>query len=181
MPWARHKSERRAIQAWFWSLGSRPKPHDRSPIGRHSRCGYELPAGDVDARSLEESLHALHSGGRSPADGSSATAVALADHDRAIGVHAIGYAEVTSRQKAEADHAPPCRPAEGLPVADAVGGLTDHDRAGGVYSSGFAMCVPRQEAEADRGVGVVMKCRSRSRPSDLSVDAGASSRARRSR
>src|SRR5262249_34486813 len=64
------------------------------------------------------------------------------DHDRAVGVHAGGIAKVASRQKAEADHAARCRPAEGFRRDNAgeVGAIakTDHDRAVGAHASGRA-------------------------------------------
>src|SRR5215471_4127627 len=93
----------------------------------------------------------------------------LTDHDRAVSVHARGSAFVTSRQKAEADHAARGRPAEGLTVAG-VAGRTDHDRAVSVHATGTAKVrESRQKAEADHAA--------RGRPAEgLSVEAGVDGR-----
>ena len=124
--------------------------HDCSPIGRHSSCFKEPPAGDVDAGSLEESLHALHSGGRRPAEGLSFFAgKASTDHDLAVGAHAKGNATYAPRQEAETSHGA-VDPAEGL-IFDGVKGLPDHDPAIGVHSGGGTIGVPRQGAETSHG------------------------------
>src|SRR5262249_58632401 len=62
---------------------------------------------------------------------------------------ARGSAFVTSRQKAEADHAARGRPAVGLMLAAGLTGLTDHDRAVSVHARGSAFVTSRQKAEAD--------------------------------
>src|SRR5262245_31873924 len=118
--------------------------HNLSPIGRHSSCFKELPAGDVDAGSLEESLHALHSGGRRPAEGRVTT-----DHDLAVGAHAKGNATSAPRREAETGHGA-VDPAECL-IFDGVKGLPDHDPAVGVHSGGGTIGVPRQGAETSHG------------------------------
>src|SRR5262249_57849639 len=56
-----------------------------------------------------------------------------------------------SRQKAEADHAARCRPAEGLREAAGIIASTDHDRAVSVHAIGRACVTSRQKAEAGRG------------------------------
>ena len=123
--------------------------HNLSPIGRHSVCFRELPAGDVDAGSLEESLHALHSGGRRPTEGSAnASTAAITDHDLAVGAHAKGNAKLAPRQEAETGHGA-VDPAEGLIFV--VKGLPDHDPAVGVHSRGRTKGAPRQEAETCAG------------------------------
>src|SRR5262249_26096716 len=124
--------------------------HDCSPIGRHSSCFRELPAGDVDAGSLEESLHALHSGGRRPAEGLTwFGAKANTDHDLAVGAHAKSNAICAPRQETETSHGA-VDPAEGL-ILDEAKGLPDHDPAVGVHSGGGTKGVPRQGAETSHG------------------------------
>src|SRR5262249_41543025 len=73
----------------------------------------------------------------------------LTDNDPPVGVHAVGNAPGrNSWQKAEADHARRCRPAEGL-VGAGIKAMTDHDPAVSVHANGHANVTSRQKAEAD--------------------------------
>src|SRR5262249_58450519 len=113
--------------------------------GRHSVCFRELPVGDVDAGSLEESLHALHSGGRRPADGLTwLGAKANTDHDLAVGAHAKSNARCAPRLETETSHGA-VDPAEGLTAG--ARGLPDHDHAVAVHAQAGTLGVPRQGAE----------------------------------
>src|SRR5262249_47004198 len=127
--------------------------NDHRAVSRNTIRRSELPAGHSDdLGSQEKSQHALHSGRRRPAEGLPLPAgvPGLTDHDRAVGVHAIGNAKATSRQKAEAGHGA-VDPAEGLTSAAGVSARTDHDRAVSVHAIGtaYGRCRSRQKAEAD--------------------------------
>src|SRR5262249_29249639 len=102
--------------------------NDHRAVSRNTirRCEPPAEVGHSDdLGSQEKSQHALHSRLPRPAEGLflAAGVNGRTDHDLAAGIHALGLALVTSRQKVEAGHGA-VDPAEGLQLAAGVEGPT---------------------------------------------------------